>query len=70
MVLAMFIVYQLLRKIFGGSWETQDIVIALLMLMIGLMFNMAIKQAKFEARFHYLANNFRNHLKQHNSKII
>ena len=67
---SIFLIYQIILKIFGGSWETQDIIIALLILMLGLMFNIAIKQVRFETRFSYLANDFRNHLKKHNSIII
>jgi uncharacterized integral membrane protein len=74
-VFSIFIIYQLIVKILGGSWETQDIVIALLILMMGLLFNVTIKLAKLETNFsnfkksfHHLANDFKilsNNFKEH-----
>ncbi|MBU3913432.1 MAG: hypothetical protein KKE50_05055 [Nanoarchaeota archaeon] len=69
-IFSVFIIYQLVLKILGGSWETQDIIVALVVLLLGLVFNITIKQVKFEARFNYMANDFRNHIRQHNSKLI
>lgn len=55
---AIFIIYQLILKIFGGSWETQDIAIALLVIMLGLIFNIAIRQAKLETNLNHFSRNF------------
>lgn len=35
-LLGLFIAYQLLRKIFGGSWQTESLIIALLIFNLGI----------------------------------
>lgn len=57
---AIFVIYQLIIKIFGGSWETQDIIIALLILIIGFVFNLTIKSSRLDANFSNLKNSFCN----------
>lgn len=73
--LAIFIIYQLIRKILGGSWETPDIMVALLIMTIGIVFNTALKLSKVETRlnnlskgFHCLAGDFKSHI--NHSKLI
>ena len=39
----LFIVYKLSKAIFGGSWQTESIVIALLIFNLGLTYRMALK---------------------------
>ncbi len=39
----LFIAYQLLRAIFGGSWQTESLVIALLMFNLGLTWRLSMK---------------------------
>lgn len=57
---SIFIIYQLIIKILGGSWETQDIIIALLILIIGFIFNITVKLTKIETNFNNLKNSFCN----------
>jgi len=42
-ILGLIIIYQLLRKIFGGSWQTESIIIALLMFNLGLTWKICMK---------------------------
>jgi len=39
----LFIAYQLLRAIFGGSWQTEALVIALLIFNLGLTWKLNMK---------------------------
>ena len=54
----LFIAYQLVRKIFGGSWQTEDLVISLLMLNIGITFTIAISHIKTNFRLSFLERQF------------
>jgi len=65
----LFISYQIIRKIVGASWETESIIIALLMLNIGLTFTIAISQVKLNSdhnhlqrQFQYLAKDFKEQM--------
>ena len=59
-IFAVFIIYQVILKISGGSWELQDIVIALLILILGFLFNLTIKITKLEGNFNNLKDSFCN----------
>ena len=75
-IFAIFIIYQLIIKILGGSWETQDILVSLSMLTIASLFAIAgflINQAKtlgkiesnlnnLKTSFLHLAKDFKEHL--------
>lgn len=65
----LFIAYQIIRKILGGSWETENIIIALLMFNIGLTFSLTISHIKLnsdhqhlERQFYHLAKDFKEHI--------
>ncbi len=55
-----FLIYQITLKIFGGSWQTENLIIALLMLNIGLTFANTIRITKFSSSHNYLSNQFRH----------
>ncbi len=57
-IFSLFIIYQIIRKILGGSWETQDILIAAVVLIIGFMFNITIKLTRLESNFNNLKSGF------------
>jgi len=59
-IFSVFIICQIIIKIYGRSWETQDIVIALLILIMGFLFNLIIKLSKLETDFNNLKNSFCN----------
>lgn len=42
-LLGLFIAYQLLRAIFGGSWQTESLIIALLIFNLGLTWKLNMK---------------------------
>jgi hypothetical protein len=54
----LFIVYQLTRKILGGSWNTEDIIIALVVFNIGLTFTIATRLERLNSRHNYLKMQF------------
>ena len=64
-------IYQTLVKIFGGSWVSESLIIAFMVLSIGLLFKIAVTQAKmrvelnhFIEQFKSLAHDFKEHIKQ------
>lgn len=77
-IFAIFITYQLIIKILGGSWETQDILVSLSMLtitslfvIVGFLINQARILGRLESNFNNLKNNFFNlakDFKEHLSK--
>ena len=50
-IFGLFIAYQLLLKIIGGSWQSEAVIIGLLMLNIGLTFKLAVNFNKLEFKF-------------------
>lgn len=61
-----FIIYQVILKILGGSWEIEDIILALLIFNIGFSFTIALNQVKTNSdlnslnyQFKHLANDFK-----------
>ena len=42
-LLGLFIAYQLLHTIFGGSWQTENLIIALLVFHLGLIWRLSMK---------------------------
>jgi len=68
-ILGLFIAYQIILKIFGGSWATEDIIVALLIFIIGFVFTIALNLVKLnlkhdylERQFRFLAKDFKEHL--------
>jgi len=64
-IFAVFIIYQIILKILGGSWETQDILVSLSILIItslfviaGFLINQARIIGRLESNFNSLKNNF------------
>ena len=42
-LLGLFIIYQLVKKLFGGSWQTESIIISLLIFNLGLTWRLNMK---------------------------
>ena len=59
-VFGLFLAYQIILKILGGSWQTESLIISLLMLNIGITFTLAINHAKINARIAHLTYQFRS----------
>ncbi|MEA3329904.1 MAG: hypothetical protein U9Q06_04120 [Nanoarchaeota archaeon] len=55
----LFIAYQIILKLFGHSWSSENLIISLLMANIGLTFVLTINQVKTSARLYYFENQFR-----------
>ncbi len=71
-VFALIIIYQIIKKVLGGSWQAEDIIIALLMFNLSAVFTLGIILAKstsnqkyLSLRFNHLAKNFRKHVEKH-----
>lgn len=74
----LFIAFQTLRKIFGGSWSTENVIISFLAFNTGALFTVAIlitqlksdyKHFKednktFKESFKQLATDFKEHIKK------
>ena len=65
----LFISYQLIRKILGGSWSIEDLMLAFLILNIGLTFGNSVRLSRLTSdhnylrnQFGYLAKDFKKHL--------
>jgi len=47
----LFIAYQLLLKIFGGSWQTESLIIGLLIFNLGLTWKLGERIFKLDSKF-------------------
>jgi len=66
-----FIAYQIILKIIGGSWETENLIISLLIFNLGAVFTIAIMLAtlisehkNLERRFDLLVRDFKEHTRK------
>ncbi|HLC86180.1 MAG TPA: hypothetical protein VJG30_02760 [Candidatus Nanoarchaeia archaeon] len=66
-----FIIYQVLRKIFGGSWSIEELNLSLLMLVVGMLFTIVIVLTQLysdhnhlKTQFGSLATDFKINLKE------
>jgi hypothetical protein len=57
-IFGLFILYQIIKKITGGSWATEDIIVSLLILNIGITFTLALNQVKTNSNYNHLRNQF------------
>lgn len=70
---ALFIIYQIIRKIFGGSWDNEDIIVSLLMMNFGCLFTVALLMMQFHSDFNHYKDQFKslaNDFKEHTKKSI
>ncbi|MFA5173666.1 MAG: hypothetical protein WC438_00630 [Candidatus Pacearchaeota archaeon] len=68
-IFGILIIYQLIKKILGGSWNSEDIIVALLIFNLGCLFTIILNLAKLnsdhehlEKQFYYLAKDFKEHI--------
>lgn len=47
----LFIIYQLMGKIFGGSWQTEGLIISLLIFNIGVVWRLSMNIVKLNMKF-------------------
>ena len=69
LILGIFLAYQIIRKIFGGSWSNEDIILTLLVFNLGCVFTIILNLAKLnsdhqhlERQFFHLAKDFKEHI--------
>jgi len=69
LILSLFLAYQIIRKIFGGSWSTEDIILTLLIFNLGCVFTIILNLARLnldhqhlEKQFYFLAKDFKEHI--------
>lgn len=60
-ILGLIIIYQLIKKILGGSWQTESIIIALLIFNLGLTWKSSMELMKLNSKFN-------RHIKWHKGK--
>ena len=68
-IFGLFLAYQIILKLLGGSWPTENIIIALLVFNIGLTFTIAFNLAQLRSdhnhivgQFNHLAKDFKEHI--------
>ena len=61
----LFIAYQLLKKIIGGSWQTESLIIALLVFNLGIVWKMNNSLWKLNSKFdrHIIRHKFKDEKK-------
>ena len=68
-VFGIFLVYQIILKILGGSWETEAIIISLLIFNISFTIAIALSQIKFGTDYNYFKKLIYKELKEIKSKL-
>ena len=59
-IFALFILYQLVKFLLGGSWEKEDLIIALLVFNISITIPIGFSHFRLMAEHNHLANQFRS----------
>ncbi|MBC8500587.1 MAG: hypothetical protein ISS25_03465 [Nanoarchaeota archaeon] len=54
-----YLLIQILRKIFGASWSTEDIILALLIFNLGSIFTIGMMVAQLKSDQNHLKNQFK-----------
>ena len=58
LILGLFLIYQIIRKIFIGSWSTEDIILTLLIFNLGCVFTIILNLARLNSDHYYLRGQF------------
>ncbi len=73
LLFAIFLAYQILSAIFGGSWSTENIIISLLIFNVSVTFTIGYNLAAVKSdlrhlseSFRHLASDFKAHVDNHN----
>lgn len=62
-IFGLFILYQVILKVLGGSWTTEAIIISFLFLLISIVFTIALNQIRFSVDYNYLKKYIYNFVK-------
>jgi len=68
-IFGIFVIYQLIIKILGSSWNAENIIVSLLMVNIGFSFTIAMTSANLYSDHNYLKHQFRSLAKDFKSHI-
>ncbi len=60
-IFGLFILYQIIKKIFGGSLTVEDMIISLLVFNIGATFTIGIMFAQLKSDLNYLRDQFKSY---------
>ncbi len=70
-IFGLFLLFQIVKKMFGGSWTTEDIILGLLVFNLGCLFTVGILVAQLKSdhshlkgQFKSLATDFKVHVKK------
>jgi len=65
----LYILIQILRIIFGGSWTTEDLIIGLLIFNLGSIFTIGVSVAQLKSDHNHLKEQFKSLATDFKSKI-
>ena len=54
-----FLIYQILRIVFGGSWTIEELILALLIFVVGAVFTIVIMLVELKSDHKHLKNQFK-----------
>ncbi len=70
-IFGLYLLFQVLRKVFGGSWSTEDLILGLLIFNLGCTFTIGLMvtqiksdQSHLKGQFKSLAGDFKRHVKK------
>lgn len=70
-IFAAYLIYQIIRKMIGGSWSIEEIILGILILNVGATFTVGLLMAELKSdikhlkgQFRSLATDFKAHLKK------
>jgi uncharacterized integral membrane protein len=68
---AAYLIFQIVRKLLGGSWTTEEIILSLLVFILGAVFTIGMMMVQLKSdhghlkdQFKSLANDFKSHIKK------
>lgn len=68
-IFGLFILYQIIIKILGGSWTTEAVIISFLVLLIGMVFSIAVNLIRFNIDYNYFKKIVYKEIKEIKSKL-
>ncbi len=69
MLFGLYILIQILRIIFGGSWTTEDLIIGLLIFNLGSIFTIGVSVAQLKSDHNHLKEQFKSLASDFKSKV-
>lgn len=66
---ALYVLFQIIRVMLGGSWEIEDIIVSLLIFNLGCVFTIGILVAQMKSDHNHLKGQFKNLAKDFKNHI-